>query len=92
MWLDKLYVFQKERRLLENRRLDLDVCKARLKKAKLAEAKAAVSHVTTCLNFYFFIFGWATLSGFHPLLPPFIQSFAVSPLIKLALFRKPDLH
>uniref|UniRef100_A0A3B4C919 SH3 domain-containing protein n=1 Tax=Pygocentrus nattereri TaxID=42514 RepID=A0A3B4C919_PYGNA len=34
----------KERRLLENRRLDLDVCKARLKKAKLAEAKAAVSH------------------------------------------------
>ncbi|XP_028829206.1 endophilin-B2b isoform X7 [Denticeps clupeoides] len=31
----------KERRLLENRRLDLDVCKARLKKAKLAEAKAA---------------------------------------------------
>ncbi|KAG1929718.1 endophilin-B2, partial [Pimephales promelas] len=33
----------KERRLLENRRLDLDVCKARLKKAKSAEAKAAVS-------------------------------------------------
>ncbi|XP_062310827.1 endophilin-B2a isoform X1 [Osmerus eperlanus] len=31
----------KERRLLENRRLDLDVCKARLKKAKTAEAKAA---------------------------------------------------
>ncbi|XP_016130723.1 endophilin-B2-like [Sinocyclocheilus grahami] len=31
----------KERKLLENRRLDLDVCKARLKKAKLAEAKAA---------------------------------------------------
>lgn len=34
---------QKERRLLENRRLDLDICKARLKKAKQAEAKAAVS-------------------------------------------------
>ena len=34
---------QKERRLLENRRLDLDICKARVKKAKLAEAKAAVS-------------------------------------------------
>ncbi|XP_043095816.1 endophilin-B2b isoform X7 [Puntigrus tetrazona] len=34
----------KERRLLENRRLDLDVCKARLKKAKLAEAKAAAEH------------------------------------------------
>ncbi|XP_008322711.1 endophilin-B2b isoform X2 [Cynoglossus semilaevis] len=33
----------KERRLLENRRLDLDICKARLKKAKLAEAKAAVA-------------------------------------------------
>lgn len=33
---------QKERRLLENRRLDLDICKARLKKAKQAEAKAAV--------------------------------------------------
>uniref|UniRef100_A0A673H2M2 Endophilin-B2-like n=1 Tax=Sinocyclocheilus rhinocerous TaxID=307959 RepID=A0A673H2M2_9TELE len=32
----------KERRLLENRRLDLDICKARLKKAKLAEDKAAL--------------------------------------------------
>ncbi|KAI1900669.1 hypothetical protein AGOR_G00052290 [Albula goreensis] len=31
----------KERRLLENRRLDLDACKTRLKKAKAAEAKAA---------------------------------------------------
>ncbi|XP_061119828.1 endophilin-B2-like isoform X7 [Conger conger] len=31
----------KERRLLENRRLDLDICKARLKKAKVAEAKAS---------------------------------------------------
>ncbi|XP_072288607.1 endophilin-B2-like isoform X2 [Eucyclogobius newberryi] len=30
----------KERRLLENARLDLDSCKARLKKAKLAEAKS----------------------------------------------------
>ncbi|XP_033829092.1 endophilin-B2-like [Periophthalmus magnuspinnatus] len=30
----------KERRLLENLRLDLDSCKARFKKAKLAEAKA----------------------------------------------------
>ncbi|XP_028273513.1 endophilin-B2-like isoform X6 [Parambassis ranga] len=34
----------KERRLLENRRLDLDICKARLKKAKQAEAKAAAEH------------------------------------------------
>ncbi|XP_065106220.1 endophilin-B2b isoform X2 [Paramisgurnus dabryanus] len=33
----------RERKLLENRRLDLDVCKARLKKAKLAEAKAAAA-------------------------------------------------
>ncbi|XP_069369634.1 endophilin-B2b isoform X2 [Paralichthys olivaceus] len=33
----------KERKLLENRRLDLDICKARLKKAKLAEAKAAAA-------------------------------------------------
>uniref|UniRef100_A0A9J8AJB6 SH3-domain GRB2-like endophilin B2b n=1 Tax=Cyprinus carpio carpio TaxID=630221 RepID=A0A9J8AJB6_CYPCA len=33
----------KERRLLENRRLDLDICKARLKKAKLAEAKSAAA-------------------------------------------------
>ncbi|XP_062816005.1 endophilin-B2 isoform X6 [Anolis carolinensis] len=32
----------KERRILQNRRLDLDACKARLKKAKAAEAKAAV--------------------------------------------------
>lgn len=35
-------LLQKERRLLENRRLDLDICKARVKKAKQAEAKAAV--------------------------------------------------
>ncbi|XP_015829879.3 endophilin-B2b isoform X1 [Nothobranchius furzeri] len=33
----------KERRLLENRRLDLDICKARLKKAKQAEAKASAA-------------------------------------------------
>uniref|UniRef100_A0A8C8JI56 Endophilin-B2 n=1 Tax=Oncorhynchus tshawytscha TaxID=74940 RepID=A0A8C8JI56_ONCTS len=37
----------KERRLLENRRLDLDSSKARLKKAKLAESKAAVSLPST---------------------------------------------
>ncbi|XP_054030321.1 endophilin-B2 isoform X1 [Dryobates pubescens] len=30
----------KERRILQNRRLDLDACKARLRKAKAAEAKA----------------------------------------------------
>uniref|UniRef100_A0A8C6QZ88 Endophilin-B2 n=1 Tax=Nannospalax galili TaxID=1026970 RepID=A0A8C6QZ88_NANGA len=35
----------KERRLLQNRRLDLDACKARLKKAKAAEAKATVGTV-----------------------------------------------
>ncbi|KAF6721081.1 Endophilin-B2 [Oryzias melastigma] len=33
---------KKERRLLENLRLDLDACKTRVKKAKAAEAKAAV--------------------------------------------------
>ncbi|KAM6976118.1 endophilin-B2b isoform 2-T2 [Tautogolabrus adspersus] len=33
----------KERRLLENRRLDLDICKARVKKAKQAEAKASAA-------------------------------------------------
>ncbi|XP_023253691.1 endophilin-B2-like isoform X5 [Seriola lalandi dorsalis] len=33
----------KERRLLENRRLDLDICKARVKKAKQAEAKSAAA-------------------------------------------------
>lgn len=38
-----LCALQKERRLLENLRLDLDACKTRLKKAKLAEAKSAVS-------------------------------------------------
>uniref|UniRef100_A0A3Q3IK78 Endophilin-B1 n=1 Tax=Monopterus albus TaxID=43700 RepID=A0A3Q3IK78_MONAL len=32
----------KERRLLENLRLDLDACKTRLKKAKVAEAKASL--------------------------------------------------
>uniref|UniRef100_A0A8C1Z4X8 Endophilin-B2 n=1 Tax=Cyprinus carpio TaxID=7962 RepID=A0A8C1Z4X8_CYPCA len=32
----------RERKLLENRRLDLDACKARLKKAKAAETKAAL--------------------------------------------------
>lgn len=42
MWRVAAPCLQKERRLLENRRLDLDICKARLKKAKQAEAKAAV--------------------------------------------------
>ncbi|XP_019366174.1 PREDICTED: endophilin-B2 isoform X5 [Gavialis gangeticus] len=35
-------IISKERRILQNRRLDLDVSKARLKKAKAAEAKAAL--------------------------------------------------
>ncbi|XP_024116016.1 endophilin-B2 isoform X4 [Oryzias melastigma] len=35
-------IISKERRLLENLRLDLDACKTRVKKAKAAEAKAAV--------------------------------------------------
>ncbi|NWT47118.1 SHLB1 protein, partial [Chroicocephalus maculipennis] len=33
--------FQKERKLLQNKRLDLDAAKTRLKKAKVAEARAA---------------------------------------------------
>uniref|UniRef100_A0A8C2KJ77 Endophilin-B1 n=1 Tax=Cyprinus carpio TaxID=7962 RepID=A0A8C2KJ77_CYPCA len=36
----------RERKLLENRRLDLDACKARLKKAKAAETKAAVRFIS----------------------------------------------
>uniref|UniRef100_A0A8C2WBT5 Endophilin-B1 n=1 Tax=Cyclopterus lumpus TaxID=8103 RepID=A0A8C2WBT5_CYCLU len=45
----------KERRLLENLRLDLDACKTRLKKAKVAEAKAGVSpgHVSPILFLLF---------------------------------------
>ncbi|XP_063288713.1 endophilin-B2 isoform X6 [Pelobates fuscus] len=34
----------KERRILQNLRLDLDACKTRVKKAKTAEAKAAAEH------------------------------------------------
>ncbi|XP_044030020.1 endophilin-B2-like isoform X8 [Siniperca chuatsi] len=41
----------KERRLLENRRLDLDICKARLKKAKQAEAKGALNHLRCLQDF-----------------------------------------
>ncbi len=44
---------QRERRLLENRRLDLDASKARLKKAKAAEAKAAVRFISPVLSFFF---------------------------------------
>jgi len=54
-----MFCFQKERRLLENRRLDLDVCKARLKKAKSAEAKAAVRFIYTysiIITYLMFIF------------------------------------
>lgn len=47
--MEPLMSLQKERRLLENRRLDLDICKARLKKAKQAEAKAAVRG-TVCVS------------------------------------------
>lgn len=44
-----LTCFQKERKLLQNKRLDLDAAKTRLKKAKVAEARAAVSSI---LNMY----------------------------------------
>ncbi|KAK0130629.1 Endophilin-B2 [Merluccius polli] len=40
----------RERRLLENRRLDLDTCKARLKRAKAAETKAALANTTHLAN------------------------------------------
>uniref|UniRef100_A0A8B9H179 Endophilin-B1 n=2 Tax=Astyanax mexicanus TaxID=7994 RepID=A0A8B9H179_ASTMX len=36
----------KERKLLQNKRLDLDAAKTKLKKAKMAEARAAVSYIT----------------------------------------------
>ncbi|CAL8263180.1 unnamed protein product [Boreogadus saida] len=38
---DDWSLITKERRLLENRRLDLDACKARLRRAQAAESKAA---------------------------------------------------
>ncbi|XP_035115780.1 endophilin-B2 isoform X2 [Callithrix jacchus] len=56
----------KERRLLQNRRLDLDACKARLKKAKAAEAKA-----TTVPDFQetrprnYILSASASATGFH---------------------------
>uniref|UniRef100_A0A8C9YD21 Endophilin-B1 n=1 Tax=Sander lucioperca TaxID=283035 RepID=A0A8C9YD21_SANLU len=43
----------KERRLLENLRLDLDACKTRVKKAKVAEAKAAVKNMSLILVLLF---------------------------------------
>lgn len=63
---------QKERRLLQNRRLDLDACKARLKKAKAAEAKATVSGPARSLlpgsagefrDQVFACWGWTVLTG-----------------------------
>lgn len=41
-----LQILQKERKLLQNKRLDLDAAKTRLKKAKAAEARAAVSNIS----------------------------------------------
>lgn len=40
--LDLPYL-QKERKLLQNKRLDLDAAKTRLKKARMADARAVVS-------------------------------------------------
>lgn len=45
--------FQKERKLLQNKRLDLDAAKTRLKKAKVAEARAAVSRIFFDLSITF---------------------------------------
>lgn len=59
-----LMSLQKERRLLENRRLDLDICKARLKKAKQAEAKAAVrGTVCVCVCALFSVFDVVVTAG-----------------------------
>ncbi|XP_072129465.1 endophilin-B1-like isoform X3 [Mobula birostris] len=41
----------KERKLLQNKRLDLDAAKARLKKAKVSESRSATHHLR-CLNDY----------------------------------------
>lgn len=41
---------QKERKLLQSKRLDLDACKSRLKKAKTLDAQANVSSVDVVLN------------------------------------------
>lgn len=38
---------QKERKLLQIKRLDLDAAKTKLKKAKMAEARASVSYCFT---------------------------------------------
>lgn len=38
-----LAYLQKERKLLQNKRLDLDAAKTRLKKARMADARAVVS-------------------------------------------------
>lgn len=56
-----MFCVQKERKLLQVKRLDLDAAKTRLKKARMADARAAVSihahtHTCTILN--------ATLSMF----------------------------
>lgn len=54
-----LLCFQKERKLLQVKRLDLDAAKTRLKKARMADARAAVSthtlthtHTLTCIVGY----------------------------------------
>lgn len=38
--------FQKERKVLNSKRLDLDACKSRLRKAKTVESQASVSKIT----------------------------------------------
>ncbi|XP_054139982.1 endophilin-B2 isoform X4 [Melozone crissalis] len=74
----------KERRILQNRRLDLDACKARLKKAKAAEAKAACEGDVSidCANsavIFFFSFNTS-----HCLFPIFKKKIHLS-LVPLGL-------
>lgn len=56
-----VFFLQKERKLLQNKRLDLDAAKNRLKKARMADARSAVSITHTHTNriqcsaiFYYF--------------------------------------
>ncbi|XP_067327895.1 endophilin-B2 isoform X2 [Anolis sagrei] len=68
----------KERRILQNRRLDLDACKARLKKAKAAEAKAAAVpdfNETRPRNYILS----ASASA-----PPCLASISMNPLVRAA--------
>ncbi|OXB69118.1 hypothetical protein ASZ78_009594 [Callipepla squamata] len=67
----------KERRILQNRRLDLDACKARLKKAKAAEAKAAV--IFSLIPSVLLATGFGSHEQFHKLCVDRSQAALLSP-------------